>query len=219
MSTSTSTPALTLPSTSTPTSPPSLSLDNLTTSTKSVADYFKEKLLARSSSSSFPASSSSAPSGSTTPGLGAARLGPGLSDVPAPDDDGEPPRRGIGSQAPVVNADGQDVLTEKQRRKAERKVEKRKRREAEAIQAIPESVSTDVKGKMEEDDVEKPQRTSNKHKKQKKRREQEQQASTDQPSDNNDDIIIKKGHEHDVTSGSLPEPIKKSKKDRKKKRS
>ncbi|KAG8221354.1 hypothetical protein J3R82DRAFT_1526 [Butyriboletus roseoflavus] len=81
VSTSTSTPVLTPPSTSSPASPPSLSLDNLTTSTKSVADYFKEKFLARSSSS-FPASSSSAPSGSATPGLGATGLGLGLSNDP-----------------------------------------------------------------------------------------------------------------------------------------
>ena len=52
VSTSESTPAPTLLSSSTPTPQPSLSLDNLTTSTKSVADYFKEKLIARSSSSS-----------------------------------------------------------------------------------------------------------------------------------------------------------------------
>ena len=92
VSTSESTPAPTPPSSSTPTPRPSLSPDNLTTSTKSVADYFKEKLIARSSSSSSPASSSSSsPSRSG--------LGRGLSP---PEDESELSRRGIDSQVSVV---------------------------------------------------------------------------------------------------------------------
>ncbi|KAN0074417.1 hypothetical protein V8E55_011829 [Tylopilus felleus] len=79
-----STPAPTPPSSSTPMPQPSLSLNNLTTSTKSVADYFKERLVARSSSSSSPSRSG---------------LGRGLSP---PEDESELSRRGIGSQVPVV---------------------------------------------------------------------------------------------------------------------
>ena len=234
MSTSTSTPAAPTPppSSSYPSTPapePSLSLDKLTTSTKSVADYFKEKLLARSSSSSSSSpASSSAPSGSATPGLGATGLGFGSSNVFPPDGEDEPPRRGIGSRAPAVpppsqvpeagsvsgggdaDADGRDLVSEKQRRRAERKAEKRKRREAEASQTTSEDVSTIVNEQMNEDHTEVARRTS-KEKRQKERR----------PNGNDKDIedTTEKGHEHDTSSGPLPETSKKSKKEGKKKQS
>ena len=143
-----------------------------------------------------------------------------MSNVPPLDDEGEPPRRGIGSQAPAApppsqvpesgsrDADGRDMASEKQRWKAERKSEKRKRREIEASQATPEDVSTGVKEQLEEDDTERAQRMSKKEKRQKKRR----------PNGNDADTTEKK-HEHDTPSGPLPEPNKKSKKERKKKHS
>ncbi|KAF8448685.1 hypothetical protein L210DRAFT_3500379 [Boletus edulis BED1] len=173
ISTSASTTAPTPPCLLSSTPQSSLSLDNLTTSTKSVADYFKEKLLARSFSSSSPASSS-APSGSATPGLGATCPEPVLSP---PGDEVQLQRRDIDTQAPPVSPPLQipeagspsaggdsnaDTLTEKQRRKVERKAEKRKRREAKASQARPESVSSVAKEQVEE---ERAQKTSKKRRK------------------------------------------------------
>ena len=74
------------------------------------------------------------------------------------------------------NADVRDVLTDKQRRKAERKAEKRKRREAEASHATPEDVSSAIQEQAEEDGAERAERTS---KKEKKRRERKEQAPVD----------------------------------------
>ena len=113
------------------------------------------------------------------------------------------------------NADVRDVLTDKQRRKAERKAEKRKRREAEASHATPEDVSSAIQEQAEEDGAERAERTS---KKEKKRRERKEQAPVDQ-SKNNDDSTTEKRHGHDTPSDPVPEPRKKSKKGHKKERS
>jgi hypothetical protein len=128
------------------------------------------------------------------------------------------PEVGLASARGDSNADGQDVLTDKQRRKAERKAEKRKRREAEAIHATPEGVSTAVKEQMDEEDAERAERTSKKEKKRMKRHERNEQAPANQSKDNDDDTTEKK-HEHDTSSGPLLEPKKKFKREHKKERS
>lgn len=200
-------------------------LSNLTTSTKSVADYFKEKLLARSNVSSAPLSST--PSGSATPALG------GLSAAPQPDDECEPPRRGIGRQFPAIlplskvpepgstptsgDADDQNKLTEKLRRKAERKAEKRKRREAEANQLISENMSAISKEQVAEDGVETVEGTSKKEKKKKRREERKQQTPASNQSNSNDDDITKKNSDHSSPGVFLPELNMKPKKEYKKK--
>jgi len=219
ISSSTSTPASITPSTSDP--PPSLSLNKLTTSTKSVADYFKEKLLSRSSTSSSPMTSS-APSGSVTPGLGATGLGFESSKISPPNDEDDSPRRGIGSRAPAIipllqvpeatsdgnDTDGRDVLAEKQRRKLER--EERKRRNTEGNQGV----STSSKEQTKEDDATTVWKTS----KEKKRRERKQRAPTDGLS-GDDDTIAEIVREGDTPRDSSQKPHKKSKREHKKKRS
>ncbi|OSX62725.1 hypothetical protein POSPLADRAFT_1046131 [Postia placenta MAD-698-R-SB12] len=197
-----------------------LKLQDLTTSTKSVMDYFREKLAAKSSGAS---SSTAAPSPSSPEindyddrpkvGLGASKLHQTTTDA---DDDGDRPRGGLGSSkantmmglpifaaagtnpsAAADEADNQDIDEgSKERRLKEKRKKKTQERSDETLRPASETAA----------DMDADPGTSKKEKSKKKHRKK----ALEQPDDNQEVVSAADGT--DVLQGQSGRKREKSKK-------